>query len=153
MAEQPPEADGSSFACLVIGDHPARAVDPGSAGGGLEVGGFGQRVAAADARLAGEVAVDVQERRARDVALEPFGPAGAGMAEHVAAVDDPEAGLAEVDSKPGRVDQRSKGSSHGRKATRGARIAPGRECGPSESRIWRLWGPHTRRRLSFRAAA
>ena len=138
VAQEPPEADGPSFAGLVVGDHAARALDSGAAGGGLEVRRFGQRMAAALARLGGEVAVDVEEGGARDVALEPQRPARAWLTEHVAAIDDHEARVAEVRPEPGRFHERSKGSSHGRQATPGQESGPAIECGPSKSRIWRL---------------
>ena len=74
---------------------------------------LGQRMAAALARLGGEVAVHVEEGGARDVALSVSLFAGSRLAEHVAAVDYHQAGLAQVGPEPGRFDERSKGSNHG----------------------------------------
>ena len=67
VTEQPPEARGAAFGGLVVRDHRGAGADAGAAGGGLEVRRLGQRVAAALARRRREVAVDVEEGRARNV--------------------------------------------------------------------------------------
>ena len=99
VAQQPPEPGGAALAGLVVGDDAHARADAGAAGGGLEA----RRAAAADggrrgAGWGGQVAVEVEQRRARDVALAPGALAGAGVGEHEAAVDHREGRLAEVRS-------------------------------------------------------
>ena len=72
MSQQPPEACGSSLGGLVVGHDERVLADAGAAGGRLEgpgASGSGWRPRSPGG--AGEVAVEVQVRRARDVALQP----------------------------------------------------------------------------------
>jgi hypothetical protein len=87
VAQEPPEPDRPALARLVIGEDERVAADAGPAGGSLEIGGLGQRVPAAVARLGGKIPVHVEEGRARDVALPPRALPRARLSEAEAAVD------------------------------------------------------------------
>ena len=80
MAQEPPQPGRAALGGLVVGDYPGVLGDPCSACGGLEDGGIGQRVASALTRLGRQVAVEVEEGGAGDVAFTPETLAGARVA-------------------------------------------------------------------------
>src|SRR5581483_5112936 len=86
VPQQPPEPRGAALARLVVGDHGALRPDAGVGGGPREVVRVGERVAAlARPRRPRQVLLDVEEVRARDVALLPRAPPGPRRAERPAA--------------------------------------------------------------------
>ena len=90
MSQQPPEACGSALGRLVVGHDQRVLADARAAGRRLEAAALGQRMAAALAGRRGEVAVQVHERGARDVALAARAARRRPGRRAVAAVHDPE---------------------------------------------------------------
>src|SRR3712207_3744735 len=92
VAQEPPEARGAAVHPGVVGDDEHARPDPGARSGVRERPLRRERVAAAvhgwRARRPREVALDVEERRARNVPLEVELVATVGLPELPAAVDE-----------------------------------------------------------------
>ena len=86
VAEQPPQALGAAH--VPVGDDEDPGADACASRSLRELFRLRQRVAAARAGLGGEVRVDVQEARTRNVALEIELASAPGVAELPAAVDE-----------------------------------------------------------------
>ena len=95
--EHPPEPRGHPATDVVVGDDEVLVADPGRLEPSREGGRVGQGMAAGQpgAGREREVAVDVEEERARDVPGVVGGPPVAGPAQVPAHVDDPEARIVE----------------------------------------------------------
>ena len=86
VAQEPPEP--LRAAERAVGDDERAVVDPRPARRRRELGAARQRMASAGAGRRGEVALDVEERGARDVALEVGAPTGFRVVERPAAIDE-----------------------------------------------------------------
>jgi hypothetical protein len=106
VPQQPPEPRGAALARPVVRDHARVVAHARAPGSRLERRRLRQRVAAALARLPGQVAIHVEEGRTGDVAFEPEALAGARLAELEAAVDHAQVRLAEPLHELLRPDQR-----------------------------------------------
>ena len=86
VAQQPPQPLGSAQA--PVGDHERARADSRPRGCGCELLPGGERVAPRGPGRGGEVALDVEERRTRDVRLEVGAPPEAGIVQCPAAVHE-----------------------------------------------------------------
>ncbi len=86
VPQQPPKPLGPAHA--PVGDDEDPSADACARCGPRELRGVGQRVPAARAGVAGEVRVDIEEARARNVPLEVEPAAAAGAPELPATVDE-----------------------------------------------------------------
>jgi hypothetical protein len=94
VPEQPPEPLGASH--RPVGDDEDTRADARSRGGGRELVEVGKRMPSARPGLGREVAVDVEEARARDVPGEVELAAAPGVPQLPAAVDEPDPHAASV---------------------------------------------------------
>jgi hypothetical protein len=90
VAQEPPQACCAAGHPLVVGNDEQAGADPRRRGSGGEVFRAWKRVSASlcPARGRGKLALDVEERRTRDVPREVELPPAVGLAELPAAVDE-----------------------------------------------------------------
>src|SRR5438552_1257894 len=86
VAQQPPEPFGAAH--VPVDDDEAVIADSGTSGRTCEIIGTGQRMPAVPARSGGEIRVDVEKARARDVPSEVELASALGLAQLPAAVDE-----------------------------------------------------------------
>ena len=86
VAQEPPEPLRPSE--RAVGDHERAVVDAGPPGRGRELGTLREWMTSVGAGRRGEILLDVEERGARNVAVQIGAPPGLGVVERPAAIDE-----------------------------------------------------------------